>query len=120
MDKRFFTSILRKLHLATREHVGVEPIWRIMMTLALLLFITLVLGGWYVYDWSTTETAVVNRVKPVNVTITEDELNKVETDVAQRNDHYESLLQKAPDVVAISGNASEPIVGTSTATSTKK
>jgi hypothetical protein len=121
MDKKIFSTVFRRLHLATREHVGVEPLWRIMTIAASVVLVMLFAGGWYLYNWGITEVTVVNQVKPVAVSITEDELNRVEADVSQRNDHYERVLAVAPDVVAIEGNTSTDLsVATTTATTTKK
>lgn len=122
MDKKIFNTVLRRLHLATREHIGVETIWRIMITSAFIVLIVLVGGGWYIYDWGITESSVVNQVKPVNIPISEEELNKVQADVSQRSDHYEQVLASVPDVVPIEGNIvkSPPVnVATTTATTTK-
>lgn len=110
MDKKIFSTVLRRLHLATREHVGVEPIWRIMIVIAFLILVFLIGGGWYLYNWSIAESAVVNQMKPVAIPITEEELNKVQADVNQRSDHYEQVLATAPVVVPISGNIVAPPV----------
>ena len=117
MDKKLFITVLRRLHLATREYVGVEAIWRIMSIATLVLFVLLIGGAWYLFTWASTETLVVNQLKPIMVTITDDELNKVEADVSQRNSHYEAVLSGSPDGAALSGNTVEP---TSTATTTPK
>lgn len=125
MDTKIFSTVLRRLHLATREHVGVEPIWRIMITIALILLVVIGGGGWYIYNWSIAESTVVNQIKPVAIPITEEELARVQAEVAQRSDHYERVLAAAPEVVPISGNTGVPVVaqaGTTTpsATTTKK
>lgn len=108
MDKKIFLAVFRRLHLATREHVGVEPIWRIMIIIALAVLVFLIGGGWYLYNWGIAESTVVNQMKPVSIPITEEELNKVQVDVSQRSDHYERVLATAPDVVPISGNIVAP------------
>jgi hypothetical protein len=129
MDKKIFNSVLRRLHLATREHVGVEAIWKIMMVTAIIVLAFLAGGGWYMYTWGISETPVVNQMKPVSIPITEEELGRVEEDVAQRSEHYERVLAIAPDVVPISGNTIAPTIiqvatstplATTTATTTKK
>ncbi|HXK37729.1 MAG TPA: hypothetical protein VJ579_01545 [Candidatus Paceibacterota bacterium] len=129
MDKKILSSVLRRMHLATREHVGVEAIWKIMMVTAIIIFAMLMGGGWYIYSWGITENAVINKVKPVSIPITEEELARVEEDVAQRSEHYERVLATAPEVVPISGNIKTPTtiqvatttpLATTTATTTKK
>lgn len=123
MDKKIFSIVLRRLHLATREHVGVEPIWSIMITVTLILLVVIGGGGWYIYNWSIAESAIVNQMKPVAIPISEEELVRVQTDVAQRSDHYERVLAETPEVVPIEGNKEVKIqiqVATTTATTSKK
>lgn len=123
MDKKIFSAVLRRMHLATREHVGVEAIWKIQIVSALIILGMLVGGGWYVYNWGVSESAVINQVKPIKIPITEEELARVQEDVAQRSEHYERVLATVPDVVPISGNVGVPVAApaaTTTGTTTKK
>ncbi len=118
MDKKIFSTVLRRLHLATREHVGVDALWRIMIMVTFLLLLVAIGGAWYIYNWGITESIVVNQMKPVSIPITEEELAKVQADVSQRSDHYEQVLQVGPKVVPIEGNTSEPVLATTTASTT--
>lgn len=99
--KNLWNKILERFDKYKDSDLNTTTYWKIIISLYLILFILLIVGGWMFYGWAVSDTAGTAKSKSLKSEVTMEEIRKVEDITTERKDKLGEVLKQDVTVVGL-------------------